>query len=74
MEENTIPPAPVRVNKMAIQPEGKLLFRSPVTGIGQKDQLVVTQIFKFIHKYHITLNKADYSTFFKKCQEKQRPF
>ena len=26
MEENTIPPAPVRVNKMAIQPEGKLLF------------------------------------------------
>ena len=26
MEENTIPTAPVRVNKMAIQPEGKLLF------------------------------------------------
>ena len=26
MEENTIPSASVRVNKMAIQPEGKLLF------------------------------------------------
>ncbi|MDD4312310.1 MAG: MATE family efflux transporter [Eubacteriales bacterium] len=26
MEENTIPSPPVRVNKMAVQPEGKLLF------------------------------------------------